>query len=257
MPCRSGTSARPPSPTILPRPRVRRPDPALWGVEGAIFGSSGGVDGQVATKPARGPQRPHALVLVLSTRVPRTVGNRTGSAGSRWNRSGSQSQTVPIFFYPHRTGRFHRFTGRFFLVRGNHSGAVWGNLLCTTSLRGVQHTFTYYSSMHTILRGFRVAVDQRDMSMDGAFRSEPQARCSTRWLQFNFVTCVMHLNVYQFGSRWFAYARLTDLQHSDATGRCELELTHATTPTPGHRIWLLIGEHVGMLTDSVAPQQLP
>jgi hypothetical protein len=38
--------------------------------------------------------------------------------------------------------------------------------------------------------------------------------CSTRWLEFNFVTCVMHLNVYQFmqffGSRWSAYAsRLT------------------------------------------------
>jgi hypothetical protein len=39
--------------------------------------------------------------------------------------------------------------------------------------------------------------------------------------------------------------------------RRELELTHATTPPQSHRIWLLIGERVGMLTDSVAPQQLP
>jgi hypothetical protein len=52
------------------------------------------------------------------------------------NRSCSQSQTVPIIFYPHRTGRFHRFTGRFFLIRGNRYGGGLGNpapswLLCS------------------------------------------------------------------------------------------------------------------------------
>jgi hypothetical protein len=46
-----------------------------------------------------------------------------GTCPARYtNRSGSQSQTVPIFFYPHRTGRFHRFTGRFFWFVGTGVG---------------------------------------------------------------------------------------------------------------------------------------
>jgi glutaredoxin domain-containing cysteine-rich protein 1 len=38
----------------------------------------------------------------------------------------------------------------------------------------VRRTFTDYSSTRAILRGFRVAVDERDMSMEAAFRSELQ-----------------------------------------------------------------------------------
>jgi glutaredoxin domain-containing cysteine-rich protein 1 len=39
----------------------------------------------------------------------------------------------------------------------------------------VRRTFTDYSSMRAILWGFRVAVDERDMSMVAAFRSELHA----------------------------------------------------------------------------------
>jgi hypothetical protein len=55
------------------------------------------------------------------TRVRKTGGNRSGSAGSQWNRparytnrSGSHLQTMPSIFNLQRTGRFDRFTGRFF-----------------------------------------------------------------------------------------------------------------------------------------------
>jgi hypothetical protein len=63
-------------------------------------------------------------------RVLRTVGNWTGSAGSRWNWSGPVHEPVrfPIpnrayIFYSHQTG--NRFTGRFFWFVGTGVGAVW------------------------------------------------------------------------------------------------------------------------------------
>jgi hypothetical protein len=52
-----------------------------------------------------------------------------GTGPARYtNRPGSRSQTVPIIFYPHRTGRFHRFTGRFFWFVGTGVGAGRGTL---------------------------------------------------------------------------------------------------------------------------------
>jgi hypothetical protein len=72
---------------------------------------------------------------IPASRVPRTVGNRTSWAGSRWNRSGPVHEPVqfPVpnrayNFYPHRTGRFHWFTGRFFWFVEIGVGAVWGTL---------------------------------------------------------------------------------------------------------------------------------
>jgi hypothetical protein len=57
----------------------------------------------------------------LACRVRKTGGNRSSSAGSRWNRSGLvhepvrfPPQTVTKIFEPQWTGRFDRFTGRFF-----------------------------------------------------------------------------------------------------------------------------------------------
>jgi hypothetical protein len=91
---------------------------------------------------ARHCSRPN--LQALQARVPRTVGNRTGSTGNRPNRSGPVHKSVLfpvpnrayIIFYPHRTSRFHRFTGRFFFIRGNRYGGGLGNpapswLLCS------------------------------------------------------------------------------------------------------------------------------
>jgi hypothetical protein len=60
---------------------------------------------------------------LLGTRPVRPVPGGTGPARYT-NRSGAQSQTVPVIFYPYRTGRFHRFTGRFFYSWE----PVWGSV---------------------------------------------------------------------------------------------------------------------------------
>lgn len=49
-------------------------------------------------------------------------------------------------------------------------------VLYSTSLRGIRRTYEDCCSARNILRGFRVAVDERDVSMDAAFRKELQAR---------------------------------------------------------------------------------
>lgn len=48
-------------------------------------------------------------------------------------------------------------------------------VLYTTSLRGVRRTHEDCCCVRSILRGFRVAVDERDVSMDAAYRRELQA----------------------------------------------------------------------------------
>jgi len=58
-------------------------------------------------------------------------------------------------------------------------------VLYTTSLRGVRRTFTDCSAVRAILRGFRVAVDERDVSMDASFRRELQALLAVRGHAFS------------------------------------------------------------------------
>ncbi|GJN33328.1 hypothetical protein PR202_gb21916 [Eleusine coracana subsp. coracana] len=54
-------------------------------------------------------------------------------------------------------------------------------VLYTTSLRGVRRTFTDCSAARAILRGFRVAIDERDVSMDPSLGSGGSSRrCSPR-----------------------------------------------------------------------------
>ncbi|KAJ1292252.1 hypothetical protein BS78_02G378000 [Paspalum vaginatum] len=57
-------------------------------------------------------------------------------------------------------------------------------VLYTTSLRGVRRTFADCSAVRAILRGFRVAVDERDVSMDAALRRELQALLAARGRAF-------------------------------------------------------------------------
>ncbi|KAG0483677.1 hypothetical protein HPP92_011761 [Vanilla planifolia] len=45
----------------------------------------------------------------------------------------------------------------------------------TTSLRGIRRTHADCCAVRAILRGFRVAIDERDVSMDAAYRRELQA----------------------------------------------------------------------------------
>ncbi|XP_051214368.1 uncharacterized protein At5g39865-like [Lolium perenne] len=55
----------------------------------------------------------------------------------------------------------------------------------TTSLRGVRRTFTDCSAVRAVLRGFRVAVDERDVSMDAALRRELQGLLAARGRGFS------------------------------------------------------------------------
>ncbi|XP_010906446.1 uncharacterized protein At5g39865 [Elaeis guineensis] len=48
-------------------------------------------------------------------------------------------------------------------------------VLYSTSLRGIRRTHDDCCAVRSILRGFRVAVDERDVSMDAAYRRELQA----------------------------------------------------------------------------------
>jgi glutaredoxin domain-containing cysteine-rich protein 1 len=57
-------------------------------------------------------------------------------------------------------------------------------VLYTTSLRGVRRTFADCSAARAVLRGLRVAVDERDVSMDAAFRRELQALLAARGRAF-------------------------------------------------------------------------
>ncbi|XP_066310287.1 uncharacterized protein At5g39865-like [Miscanthus floridulus] len=57
-------------------------------------------------------------------------------------------------------------------------------VLYTTSLRGVRRTFTDCTVVRAILRGFHVAVDKRDVSMDAALRRELQALLAARGRAF-------------------------------------------------------------------------
>ncbi|CAA6654090.1 unnamed protein product [Spirodela intermedia] len=60
----------------------------------------------------------------------------------------------------------------------DHSAAACGPkvVFYTTSLRGVRRTYEDCRAVGNILRGLKVAVDERDVSMDLAFRRELQAR---------------------------------------------------------------------------------
>ncbi|MQL91883.1 hypothetical protein Taro_024509 [Colocasia esculenta] len=61
---------------------------------------------------------------------------------------------------------------------GRAAAARWPPkvVLYSTSLRGVRRTYEDCCAVRNILRGFRVAVDERDVSMDALLRRELQSR---------------------------------------------------------------------------------
>ncbi|KAF0913507.1 hypothetical protein E2562_023253 [Oryza meyeriana var. granulata] len=58
-------------------------------------------------------------------------------------------------------------------------------VLYTTSLRGVRRTFADCSAVRAVLRGLRVAVDERDVSMDASLRRELQSLLAARGRAFS------------------------------------------------------------------------
>ncbi|KAL6593937.1 hypothetical protein ACP70R_048838 [Stipagrostis hirtigluma subsp. patula] len=58
-------------------------------------------------------------------------------------------------------------------------------VLYTTSLRGVRRTFADCCAVRAVLRGLRVAVDERDVSMDAALRRELQSLLAARGRGFS------------------------------------------------------------------------
>ncbi|BAH92147.1 uncharacterized protein At3g28850 [Oryza sativa Japonica Group] len=58
-------------------------------------------------------------------------------------------------------------------------------VLYTTSLRGVRRTFADCAAVRAVLRGLRVAVDERDVSMDASLRRELQSLLAARGRPFS------------------------------------------------------------------------
>jgi hypothetical protein len=84
------------------------------------------------------PRRVSRVPSCVCTRVNQTVGNRTGSAGSRWNRSGPVHEPVrfPLtnrdcIFLPTANQPVLPVYRPVFLNRGNRPAAVWLTLVCT------------------------------------------------------------------------------------------------------------------------------
>uniref|UniRef100_A0A0D9VU49 Glutaredoxin domain-containing protein n=1 Tax=Leersia perrieri TaxID=77586 RepID=A0A0D9VU49_9ORYZ len=65
------------------------------------------------------------------------------------------------------------------------SGSAAAVVLYTTSLRGVRRTFADCSAVRAVLRGLRVAVDERDVSMDASLRRELQSLLASRGREFS------------------------------------------------------------------------
>lgn len=65
------------------------------------------------------------------------------------------------------------------------SPATQAVVLYTTSLRGVRRTFADCCAVRAALRGLRVAVDERDVSMDASLRREVQALLAARGRGFS------------------------------------------------------------------------
>lgn len=62
-----------------------------------------------------------------------------------------------------------------------------------TSLRGIRRTFEDCNAVKMILKGFRVWVDERDVSMDRAYRKELQVQKLLLIINFDFLILEMCL----------------------------------------------------------------
>uniref|UniRef100_A0A0E0LPB9 Glutaredoxin domain-containing protein n=1 Tax=Oryza punctata TaxID=4537 RepID=A0A0E0LPB9_ORYPU len=97
--------------------------------------------------------------------------------------SGSCGAKKPFHFA--RSLTYHHHQGHRLLPPAAKWRRPKAVVLYTTSLRGVRRTFADCSSVRAILRGFRVAVDERDVSMDAAFRRELRSLLDARGRAFS------------------------------------------------------------------------
>ncbi|KAI5410839.1 uncharacterized protein At5g39865 [Lathyrus oleraceus] len=108
------------------------------------------------SSPTKSEPRP-ASKLGSEPRAPSRLGSESRSASKLGSESGSGA-------------KLGWESGMLFRLEGGEERIV----VYLTSLRGIRRTFEDCNAVKMILKGFRIWVDERDVSMDRAFRKELQ-----------------------------------------------------------------------------------